>query len=248
MRMSKFVLVMLSALMASCGNAQDTTKDPAQAPTEAEVLKLIEPRLGPDVKVDAIKVTPYGGLYEIRIGNDILYTEKTGTYIFEGHVIDMTTRTDMTRERIDELTKVKFSDLPFDKALKTVKGDGKRVIAVFEDPNCGYCKQFRKTTLTEIDNVTVYTFLYNILREDSFTKSAGVWCAEDRNKAWDDWMLNGKAPAAAPESCATPNQEILALGRKLGVSGTPTIIFSDGSRLPGAVDTKTLEAKFAKIK
>ena len=106
------------------------------------------------------------------------------------------------------------------------KGDGSRVIAVFEDPNCGYCKQFRKTTLNEIDNVTVYTFLYNILREDSFTKSAGVWCASDRNKAWDDWMLNGKQPPAAPASCATPNQEIVALGRKIGVSGTPTIIFT----------------------
>jgi thiol:disulfide interchange protein DsbC len=244
MRMSKLVLVLLSAMMASCGNAQDAAK----APSEEAIRKLVEPRLGEGVKVDSVKATPYGGLYEIRMGNDILYTDKTATYVFNGHIFNITTGTALTRERIDELTKVKFSDLPLDKALKTVKGDGSRVIAVFEDPNCGYCKQFRKTTLTEIDNVTVYTFLYNILREDSFTKSAGVWCATDRNKSWDDWMLNGKLPPAAPASCATPNQEILALGRKIGVSGTPTIIFTDGSRLPGAVDTKTLEAKFAKIK
>lgn len=244
MRKSKLALVLLSVLMASCGNAQDAQK----APSEEEIRKLVEPRLGEGVKVDSVKATPYSGLYEIRMGNDILYTDKTGTYVFNGHIFNLTTGTDLTRERIDELNKVKFSDLPLDKALKTVKGDGSRVIAVFEDPNCGYCKQFRKTTLTEIDNVTVYTFLYNILREDSFTKSAGVWCAPDRNKAWDDWMLNGKTPPAAPASCKTPNQEIVALGRKIGVSGTPTIIFTDGSRLPGAVDTKTLEAKFAKLK
>jgi len=248
MRKSKLALVVLSVLLASCGNAQDAQKAPSEAPSEEALRKIVEPRLGEGVKVDSIKATPYSGLYEIRMGSDILYTDKTGTYVFNGHIFNLTTGKDLTRERIDEMTRVKFSDLPLDKALKTVKGNGSRVIAVFEDPNCGYCKQFRKTTLTEIDNVTVYTFLYNILREDSFTKSAGVWCAPDRNKAWDDWMLNGKQPPAAPASCTTPNQEIVALGRKIGVTGTPTIIFTDGSRLPGAVDTKTLEAKFAQLK
>ncbi len=241
MKKSKFVLLLLSVLMASCGQAQTS-------PTEEEIKKLVEPRLGEGVKVDSVKATPYAGLYEVRMGNEILYTDKTGTYVFNGHIFNLTTGTDLTRERIDDINKIKFSDLPLDKALKTVKGNGARVIAVFEDPNCGYCKQFRKTTLKDIDNVTVYTFLYNILREDSFTKSAGVWCSADRNKAWDEWMLNGKTPATAAESCKTPNQDVLALGRKLGVTGTPSIFFADGSRIPGAVDTKALEAKFAKLK
>jgi len=121
------------------------------------------------------------------------------------------------------------------------------VIAVFEDPNCGYCKRFRQN-LQEVDNVTVYTFLYNILTPDSSVKSKNIWCSADRSKAWDEWMLNGKAAPAAAEACTTPNDKILALGRKMRVTGTPTIFFTDGSRIPGAIDAKGLEAKLAAVK
>jgi len=240
MRKSKTVLLLLSVLMASCVGAE--------TPTEESIKKLVEPRLGQGVKVESIKATPYGGLYEIRVGTDILYTDKTGTYLFSGHIFNLATSTDLTKERVDEINKIKFSDLPLDKAIKTVKGDGKRVIAVFEDPNCGYCKRFRQTTLKETDNITVYTFMYNILAEDSFTKSKNIWCAPDRNKAWDDWMVGGKAAPVAAASCATPNEDILALGHKLGVSGTPAIFFADGTRVPGAIDSKSLEEKFTRIK
>ncbi|GJI98560.1 thiol:disulfide interchange protein DsbC [Duganella caerulea] len=240
MRKSKTVLLLLSALMASCVSAETPSTD--------AIKKLVEPRLGANVKVDSIKETPYSGLYEIRIGNDILYTDKTATYLFSGHVFNLTTSTDLTKERLEEINKIKFSDLPLDKAIKTVKGDGKRVIAVFEDPNCGYCKRFRQTTLKETDNITVYTFMYNILADDSFTKSKNIWCAPDRSKAWEDWMVNNKAAPAAAEACASPNQDVLELGHKLGVSGTPAIFFADGTRVPGAIDTKALEEKFAKIK
>jgi thiol:disulfide interchange protein DsbC len=129
-----------------------------------------------------------------------------------------------------------------------VKGNGKRVIAVFEDPNCGYCKRLRQTTLKDMDNVTIYTFLYNILSPDSFEKSKNVWCSPDRAKAWDDWMINGKPAAAAPANCETPNEKVVALGQKLHITGTPAIFFSDGTRIPGAVDQKTLEAKLASLK
>jgi thiol:disulfide interchange protein DsbC len=241
MRKSKSVLLLLSALMASCVSAETP-------PSTEAIKKLIEPRLGTNVKVDSVKETPYSGLYEVRIGSDILYTDKTATYLINGHVFNLTTGTDLTRERIDEINTISFSDLPLDKAIKTVKGDGKRVIAVFEDPNCGYCKRLRQTTLKEADNVTIYTFMYNILSDDSFVKSKNVWCAPDRNKAWDDWMISGKAPATAAEGCESPNDEVLALGRKLGVTGTPAIFFADGSRIPGAIDSKTLEEKFTKIK
>lgn len=220
----------------------------AETPTEANIKKLIEPRLGEGVKIDAVKETPYAGLYEVVTGDDILYTDKNGQYLIVGHVFNAKTSQDLTKERLDDLNRIKFSDLPFESALKTVKGDGKRVIAVFEDPNCGYCKRFRQNTLKEMDNVTVYTFMYNILSEDSALKSKNIWCAANRNQAWDDWMVRGKAAPAAPAGCLTPNDKVLALGRKLRINGTPSIFFADGSRIPGAVDAKALEAKLATIK
>ncbi len=237
---SKFALLALSALMASCVNAENAV--------EANIKKLIEPRLGEGVKVDSVKETPYGGLYEIKAGGEILYTDKTGKYLFVGSIYNAATSHNITKERIDEINKIKFSDLPLESAVKLVKGDGKRVIAIFEDPNCGYCKRFRQTTLKEIDNVTVYTFMYNILSEDSVVKSKNIWCAADRNKAWDEWMISNKAAPTAPVNCVTPNDQISALGRKMRITGTPAIFFADGSRIPGAIDTKGLEAKLASLK
>lgn len=219
----------------------------AQTSQEAALKKLVESRLGDDAKVDSIAKTPYAGLYEVRIGSEIIYTDAKANYLFVGRVIDAKTRQDYTKARVDDLTRVKFSELPLEAAVKSVKGNGKRVIAVFEDPNCGYCKRFRQT-LNEMDNITVYTFMYNILSEDSATKSKNIWCSPERAKAWDDWMLSGKVPAAAPANCTDPNEKVFALGQKLKVTGTPTVIFPDGSRIPGAVDAKTLEGKLASMK
>jgi thiol:disulfide interchange protein DsbC len=219
----------------------------AQNSTELTIKHAIESRLGEGVKVDTITKTPYGGLYEIRIGGDIFYTDAKGDYLFVGRIIDTKTSADLTRARVDEVNKIKFADLPLDSAVKMVKGNGKRVIAVFEDPNCGYCKRLRHT-LAEMDNVTVYTFMYNILAEDSSVKSRNIWCSPDRAKAWDDWMLKGKAAPDAPANCTAPNDKIFALGQKLKITGTPTIFFTDGTRIPGAVDGKALEAKLASIK
>ena len=219
----------------------------AQTAQEAAVKKLIEPRIGEGAKVESVKKTPYSGLFEVRVGTDIFYTDEKAKYLFVGRVLDTQTYEDFTKARIDEISKVKFSDFPLESALKTVKGNGKRVVAVFEDPNCGYCKRFRQT-LEGIDNITVYTFMYNILSEDSHNKSKNVWCSADRNKAWDDWMLRGKAAPAAPESCVSPNQKVFDLGRSLKVTGTPTIFFTDGTRIPGAIDAKGLEEKLATIK
>jgi thiol:disulfide interchange protein DsbC len=219
----------------------------AQNSTELTIKHAIETRLGEGVKVDTITKTPYGGLYEIRIGGDIFYTDAKGDYLFVGRIIDTKTSADLTRARVDEVNKIKFADLPLDSAVKMVKGNGKRVIAVFEDPNCGYCKRLRHT-LAEMDNVTVYTFMYNILAEDSSVKSRNIWCSPDRAKAWDDWMLKGKMAPDAPANCTAPNDKIFALGQKLKITGTPTIFFTDGTRVPGAVDGKALEAKLASIK
>lgn len=233
------------AAIAAFGLAAGTAF--AQNAQEATIKKALEPRLGDGVKIDTVSKTPYGGLYEVRIGGDIFYTDAKGDYLFIGRIVDTKTFQDYTKARVDEINKIKFADLPFDSAMKMVKGNGKRVIAVFEDPNCGYCKRFRQT-LSEMDNITVYTFMYNILSEDSSVKSRNIWCSADRVKAWDDWMLKAKVPDTAPANCTTPNDKIFALGQKLKITGTPTIFFTDGTRIPGAVDLKALESKLASIK
>jgi thiol:disulfide interchange protein DsbC len=236
---TKLAVLLATGLIASCVGAQNSV--------EATIKKNIEPRLG-GAKIESIKETPYGGLYELRVAGDILYTDKKGEYLVIGHVYDAKTTRDLTRERVDEINKIKFSDLPLDSAIKQVKGDGKRVIAVFEDPNCGYCKRLRQTTLKDLNNVTIYTFMYNILSEDSFVKSKNIWCAPDRGKAWDEWMINGKAAPVAAASCQTPNDKVLELGQKLKIQGTPAIFFADGSRIPGAVDLATIEKKLETVK
>ena len=240
MNMSKLALAMASVMLMSCADAQN-------AKEEAQLRKALAERLG-GVKIDSIKKTPYADLYEIRVGGDIRYTDKTGSYLVVGHIFDLKTSQDLTQARIDDINKINFDELPKELALKTVKGNGKRMLAIFEDPNCGYCKRFRQTTLANIDNVTVYTFMYNILSPDSFTKSQNIWCAADRNKAWDDWMLHGKAAPVAPNGCSAPTDKVLALGQKMNINGTPAIFFADGSRIAGAVDQRTLEAKFATLK
>ncbi|OON59660.1 thiol:disulfide interchange protein [Massilia sp. KIM] len=235
---TKLAFLLATGLIASCVGAQNTV--------EATIKKALEPRLG-GAKIESVKETPYGGLYEVRVAGDILYTDKKGEYLFIGHVYDAKSSRNLTRERIDDINKIKFSDLPLEMAMKQVKGNGKRVIAVFEDPNCGYCKRLRQTTLKEVDNVTIYTFMYNILSEDSFVKSKNIWCAPNRLKAWDDWMVNGKLPPSAPAACETPNDKVVELGQKLRITGTPAIFFADGSRIPGAIDLKNLEAKLSSL-
>lgn len=241
MKLFKFAAVLLLGI-ASLASAAPAT----EGATEANIRKTIQPRLGEGSVVESVTKTNYSGLYEVRVGGDIFYTDVGAKYLFVGRIIDASTTEDLTKARVDAINKIKFSDLPLESALKTVKGNGKRVIAVFEDPNCGYCKRFRKN-LEEVDNVTVYTFLYNILSEDSSVKSRNIWCSADRNKAWDEWMLNGKEAATAAKSCNTPNDKVFDLGRKLKITGTPTIFFADGSRIPGAVDAKGLEGKFTSL-
>jgi len=236
---SKLAMLVLTGLIASCVAAE--------TPIEAVIKKNLEPRLGEGAKIESVKET-VAGLYEVRAGGDIIYTDKKGEYIIVGQIYNARTTQNLTKERLDEINKIKFSDLPTQHALKLVKGDGKRVLALFEDPNCGYCKRFRATTLKEIDNVTVYTFMYNILSEDSAVKSKNIWCSPDRNKAWDDWMLSGKVAAAAPANCVNPNEQVSALGRKLRINGTPTMFFADGSRIASAIDATALEAKFKTVK
>lgn len=251
MKFFKLAVMSLFAAVAAISYADNSPATaPAAAPVsaaDADFKKLVEQRLGNETKVDSITKTNYMGLYEVKVGDEILYTDEHAKYLMVGHMIDLETHKDLTGARLNELNKIKFADLPFDSSIKMVKGNGKRVIAVFEDPNCHYCKNLRHT-LASMDNVTVYTFMYNILAPDSFVKSKNIWCTTDRLKSWDDWMLNGKAAAAAPASCkANPNDQILALGQKLHITGTPTIFFADGTRSPGALTEKELEERWATV-
>jgi len=215
----------------------------AETPAEARIKALITPRLGVNIKVDSVTKTPYGGLYEISTNGDIFYTDESARYLFVGKVVDTANNyQDLTRARADQLAAIHFSELPLETAIKTVKGNGKRVMAVFEDPNCPYCRKLHQT-LEGIDNVTIYTFLLNILSDDSAVKSKDIWCAANRAQAWHDWIVNAKAAPAAPAACPTPNEQVLALGKKLHVAGTPTVYFSDGTRTGTAFDKQALEAK-----
>lgn len=214
----------------------------AETAEEARIKATIEPRMGQGVKVDGVSKTPYGGLYEVRTNGDIFYTDATARYIVVGKIVDLTTYQDLTRARQDELHSIRFAELPLGDAIKVVKGNGSRVMAVFEDPNCPYCRKLH-ATLRQVDNVTIYTFMLNILAEDSAVKARNIWCAPDPARAWLAWMDENTAAPAAPASCATPNERVLALGQKLHVTGTPTIYFPDGSRTGSAFDLAALEAK-----
>jgi thiol:disulfide interchange protein DsbC len=220
----------------------------AQSDQSATIKKLIGPKLGAEVKVDSVTKTPYSGLYEVKVGGDIFYTDEKANYLILGNVIDLKSKTNLTKIRVEEVNKVKLSEMPLDLAIKQVKGDGKRELVIFEDPNCGYCKKLRHE-LQKLNNVTIYTFMYDILSADSAVKSKNVWCSKDPVTAWNDMMVDGKAPPDAPATCMTnPHDKILELGKQLHITGTPTIFFKDGSRIPGYVDLAKIEEKLASIK
>jgi thiol:disulfide interchange protein DsbC len=244
--MNKFfsaVLLLAASVVGMSAHAQAAAADS----TEATIKKLIEPRLGDGAKVEAVTKTPYSGLYEIQIDGDVIYTDAKAQYLFIGRVVDAQTYRDFTKEKIEAINKVPFAGLPLDKAIKLVKGNGKRTIAIFEDPNCFYCKRLHQT-LEGVDNITIYTFQYNILSPDSIVKARNIWCAINPAKAWTDWMVNGKEAPAASANCTAPHEDVLALGKKMKITGTPTIIFTDGTRIPGAIDAKALEQKLSSMK
>jgi thiol:disulfide interchange protein DsbC len=205
--------------------------------SEAEIRQSIG-SMFPDTKIDAVRKTGFLGLYEVQVGSDVLYSDEKGNYVIEGNIVDVRARRNLTEERRNKLAQVKFSDLPLELAVKTVRGNGKRVFATFEDPNCGYCKKLAHD-LVGVTDITMYTFLYPILAADSADKSRAIWCSPDPSKAWSDWMVNAVEAKAAP--CADPIDKVSALGRSLRVTGTPTIIFTDGNRVPGYVPVAKLE-------
>jgi len=210
---------------------------------DAALRKTLAERIPQLEKIDDIQPTAMPGLFEVRVGTDLFYTDAKGNYLIQGELFDSRARRNLTEDRINKLTAVDFSALPIKDAFTIVRGDGKRKLAVFEDPNCGYCKRFERD-LQNVDNVTIYLFLYPILSPDSAEKSRNIWCAADRVAAWQDLMVRDKIPAAA--TCDTAAlQRNLAFGRKHKITGTPTLIFTNGSRVPGAIGAKDVEKRLA---
>jgi thiol:disulfide interchange protein DsbC len=213
----------------------------AQADPVTDRLKAtLQARLGDDATVKSVAKSPIAGLYEVNLGRQIVYSDASGNYLVFGDIIDAKTRRNLTEARQAELNRIDFASLPFADAVKVVKGNGSRKMAVFSDPNCPYCKQL-ENTLKSISNVTVYTFLYPVLTPDSSVKAKSIWCSPDRAKAWEAWMQDHKAPTA-PGTCDTAAiDKNLTLGRAMNVDGTPTVFLADGTRLPGAVPADQLD-------
>jgi thiol:disulfide interchange protein DsbC len=223
--------VLAAALTIGCSAHADQTTDQLKATLEARL---------PDVEIKSIAKAPIPGLYEVNLGTQILYSDAGGNYVLVGELLDTKTRTNLTEARLSELNKIDFASLPLGDAIKVVKGNGSRKMAVFSDPNCPYCKRLEKS-LQSIDNVTVYTFLYPVLSDDSTAKAKSIWCSADRAKTWEAWMLEHRMPTAAGTCDTGAIDKNLALGHGMNVTGTPTIILADGRRLPGAVPAQTLD-------
>ncbi|HEX4234234.1 MAG TPA: DsbC family protein [Caldimonas sp.] len=223
-----------SALVLACALSPFAFAD------EAAIRKNIGERVPDFPKIDEITKTGIPGLYEIRVGTDILYTDEQGNYIIEGQLIETKTRDNLTQQRVAKLTAIDFKTLPLKDAMVWKQGSGERKLVVFADPNCGYCKKFERD-LQNVKDVTVYTFLYPILGGDSPEKSKQIWCAKDNIKTWRDWMIKGTPIAESPACDTSALARNLALGRKHRINGTPGLVFEDGKMQPGAVGPEAVE-------
>jgi thiol:disulfide interchange protein DsbC len=216
---------------------------------EAAIRKNLAERMPAFAKIDEVSKTPMNGLYEVRVNdNDIFYTDAEGSFLIQGVLYDTKAKRNLTEERVNKLGAIDFSALPIKDAFTIVRGNGKRKMAVFEDPNCGYCKRFERD-LQKVNDVTIYMFLYPILSPDSTEKSKAVWCAKDKGKAWLDLMVRDQSAGSPKAGCdATAVDRNVEFGRKYKITGTPTVFFVDGSRVPGAIPVAQVEKMLAEAK
>jgi thiol:disulfide interchange protein DsbC len=213
---------------------------------EKQIRTEIQKRLGTSANVRNVTPSPILGLFEVQVNNEIFYTDSNAKYLIQGEMVELASGNNLTSKRQEDINRIKWSELPQAQAFKVVRGNGSRQIAVFSDPNCGYCKRLEKT-LQQLDNVTIYNYLIPILSADSALKSKQIWCAADQQKVWNDWMLNNLGPSGKSD-CANPIDKNLTLAKNYGINGTPTIFFTDGSRFPGAVQLADIEKKLALLK
>jgi thiol:disulfide interchange protein DsbC len=241
MRSKHYGALLLAALICSTALAAGDDIPPEIA---ARIRATLHER-APDLQVEGIHKSPLAGLYELDTGEELLYTNDTGTLIFAGRIVDTKSREDLTATRWNELNAIDFNSLPFDLAIKTVRGDGSRKLAVFADPLCPYCRQLEQN-LQGITNVTIYTFLYPLetIHPGASVKSVDIWCAKDRSAAWSKWMLQQQDPGDT-RCTGTPIDKLQKLGEKLKVNSTPTLFTADGHRTPGAIKHNEIEQLLA---
>jgi thiol:disulfide interchange protein DsbC len=227
--------------LASPGFAAD---DAAIATTIRNTLATRLPNLP---HIDEITRSPIPGIWEVRLGSQIVYSDAQGSFVIEGEIIDTAQHANITQARIDKLTAVDFAKLPLKDAVVWKKGTGARKLVVFADPNCGYCKKLERD-LNNVRDVTVFTFMIPILGGDSPQKARDIWCSKDNGKVWRSWMIDGTPPPVVTASCDTSAlSRNVALGQKHGVTGTPSLVFEDSERVPGIISVEDLEKKFATL-
>jgi thiol:disulfide interchange protein DsbC len=210
---------------------------------EAAIRKNLAERLPNFPPIDEVSKTPIPGLYELRIGTEIFYSDEQGQYVLQGSLIDTKTRSNLTEARIAKLTQIDFASLPLKDAILIKQGSGSRKLVVFGDPNCGYCKRLERDLVT-LKDVSIYTFIFPILGPDSNVKARDIWCAKEPGKVWRNWMVDGTAPPKAMGTCDTSALDRnLALGNRHRVQGTPAVVFEDGSRSPGALPADQIESR-----
>ena len=215
---------------------------PVHAQQEDRIKAELKKRV-PEAPVDSVRKAGYGNLYEIVAGGEIYYTDESASFLLAGSLLDLKNKQNVTEARLRQINALKWNELPLDQAIKITRGNGSRKIAIFEDPNCGYCKRFERD-LIGVNDITVFVFLYPILSPDSMEKSKAIWCAADKGKMWLDHMTRDAA-ISGDTKCATPIDKNLALGKEKRLTGTPTIIFENGERVPGAMTLADFEKKLA---
>jgi thiol:disulfide interchange protein DsbC len=209
---------------------------------EAQIRRSLEPKLG-GARIEGVEPAPVPGLWEVRVrgeqgGVRVLYTDPSGAYVIDGSIYELRTNRDLTEERMRKLNAIKFESLPLEQAVKVQRGDGRRVLAMFSDPYCPYCVQFERT-LQQVNDITVYVFMYPVIRPQNADHSKAVWCSPDRAKAWLDLAIHHRPPAAPP-TCSNPVEKNLRLGKSLGVNSTPTLILANGERVSAGLSAKDL--------
>lgn len=227
------ILLLIAALALSSAALAD----------EADLRRTLEPKLG--VQIEGIEESPVPGLYEVRYrspqGVQVLYVDATGSYVIQGNVFDLRAKRDLTEERLRKLNAIKFESLPLDLAVKVQRGNGKRVLAMFSDPYCPACRQFERS-LAQVDNVTIYVFMYPVIRPENIDHSRMVWCSADRAKAWLELAAAPKPKVPnAPANCGDPVDKVLKLGRSLAVNSTPTLVLANGERVSGGLSPEDLK-------
>ncbi|HEY7237618.1 MAG TPA: DsbC family protein [Burkholderiales bacterium] len=227
------LLILIAAATLSCAALAD----------EAALRRALEPKLG--VQIDGIEPGPVPGLYEVRYrsqqGVQVIYVDATGNFVIQGKIYDLRADRDITEERLRKLNAIKFETLPLDLAVKIQRGNGKRVLAMFSDPYCPACRQFERS-LAQVDDVTIYVFMYPVIRPENIDHSRMVWCSPDRAKAWLELAAapKPKVPNAA-KNCGDPVDKVLKLGRSLAVNSTPTLVLANGERVSGGLAPEDLK-------